>query len=74
MEDLALPGAQGERLQHPQGRRRRQALPRGAGEVPHHGRVQEETGRLPQVHRQDFGHLSHQLEGTLGSGGRNIKG
>lgn len=67
VEDLAVPRAQGERQQHPQGRRRGAPLPRRAGEVPHHGRVQEEAGRLPQVHREDVGHLRHQLQGALGS-------
>ena len=49
LEDLPVPGAQGERGEHLEGRRRRQVVPRRAGEVPHHGRVQKEAERLSQV-------------------------
>ena len=41
------------------GRRRGSTVPRGAGEVPDDGRVQEEAGGLPAFHRQDFGHVRH---------------
>ena len=51
LEDFSFLGTSRERGEHPQGRRRRQALPRGAGEVPDHGRVQKEAKRFSQVKR-----------------------
>ena len=40
------------------------------GEVPHHGRVQEEAERLPQVHSQVIRHRRHIQQGSLGNWGK----
>ena len=49
LEDFSFLGTSRERGEHLEGRRRRQALPRRAGEVPDHGRIQKEAKRFPQV-------------------------
>jgi len=37
LEDFSVLGTSRERGEHLEGRRRRQVVPRGAGEVPYHG-------------------------------------
>jgi len=49
LEDFSFLGTSRERGEHLEGWRRRQALPRRAGEVPDHGRIQKEAKRFPQV-------------------------
>ena len=71
VEDSVVFGAQGERGQHFEGRRCRSAVSRGAGKVPHHGRVQTKTKCLPQIHGQVLGHRRHIQQGPVGSRGRH---
>ena len=63
LEDQLVPGAQGERGEHSEGRGRGAAVPRRAGEVPHDGRVQEEAVRVPAADGAHLGHLGHVLKG-----------